>query len=131
MRDVIRKRLAEYRAEALKSIAIAVNGTKATFAERGGLNGSRCYLTINKDNETGLAKYMDRSVHFIRRVASGSWAEYADELRDGGHKLKQEIMDKMANDPGAKIWVEVKGCRPSALVGQNELIAKERIAGSS
>jgi hypothetical protein len=58
-----------------------------------------CYLAVNKDNEIGLAEYMDRSIHFIRHVASGSWAEYSDELRDAGHKLKQEIMDKLARDP--------------------------------
>jgi hypothetical protein len=42
---------------------------------------------------------MDRSIHFIRHVASGSWAEYADEVRDAGHQLKQDIMDKLARDP--------------------------------
>jgi len=99
MRDLIRKRLAEYRAEALESIAIAANRTKATFAQRGTLTSSMCYLAVNKDNETGLAEYMDRSIHFIRHVASGSWAEYADELRGGGQKLKQEIMNKMVIGP--------------------------------
>jgi hypothetical protein len=38
---------------------------------------------------------MDRSANFIRHVAPGSWAQYADELRDSGHKLKQEIMARM------------------------------------
>jgi hypothetical protein len=38
---------------------------------------------------------MDRSGDFIRHEAPGSWAEYADELRDGGNKLKQEIVAKM------------------------------------
>jgi hypothetical protein len=32
---------------------------------------------------------------YIRHVAPGSWPDYADELRDGGTKLKQEIMGKM------------------------------------
>jgi hypothetical protein len=36
-----------------------------------------------------------RETDFIRHVAPGAWAEYADELRDSGRKLKQEIMDRM------------------------------------
>jgi hypothetical protein len=99
MRDLIRKRLTEYRAETLDSIAIAENRTKVIHAGRGTPASSMCYLAINKDNETGLAEYMDKSIRFIRGVASGSWAEYSDELRDAGHKLKQEIMDKLARDP--------------------------------
>jgi hypothetical protein len=39
-----------------------------------------------------------QSTNFIRHVAAGSWAEYADELREGGNKLKQEIMAKMDSD---------------------------------
>lgn len=35
---------------------------------------------------------MDRSANFIRHVAPGSWAEYGDELRAAGNKLKEEIM---------------------------------------
>jgi hypothetical protein len=35
---------------------------------------------------------MDRSADFIRHVAAGSSAEYADELCDSGNKLKEEIM---------------------------------------
>jgi hypothetical protein len=99
MRERIRERLEEYRAEALERIGVAVNSTKAAFNQRGTLTSSMCYLAVNKDNETGLAEYMDRSIHFIRHVASGSWAEYSDELRDAGRKLKQEIMDKLAHDP--------------------------------
>jgi hypothetical protein len=99
MRDRIRERLEEYRAEALERIGVAMNKTKLAFNQRGTLTSSMCYLAINKDNETGLAEYMDRSIHFIRHVASGSWAEYSDELRDAGRKLKQEIMDKLARDP--------------------------------
>jgi hypothetical protein len=76
-----------------------MNKTKLAFNQRGTLTSSMCYLPVNKDNETGLAEYMDRSIHFIRHVASGSWAEYSDELRDAGRKLKQEIMDKLAHDP--------------------------------
>ena len=99
MRDRIRERLTEYRSEALGSgsIAIAENKTKSTFGQHGVVS-SRMYLAINKDNETGFAKYMDRSGSFIRHVAPGSWAEYADELRDGGTKLKQEIMAKVKHE---------------------------------
>jgi hypothetical protein len=92
MRDRIRERLAEYRTEALERIAVAVNKTKADAAQRGVLTSSMCYLAINRDNKSGFAQYMDQSADFIRQVARGSGAEYADELRDGGHKLKQEIM---------------------------------------
>jgi hypothetical protein len=99
MRDRIRQRLEEYGAEALECIGVAMNKTKLAFNQRGTLTSSMCYLAINKDNETGLAEYMDRSIHFIRHVASGSLAEYSDELRDAGRKLKQEIMDKLARDP--------------------------------
>jgi len=100
---MIRERLTEYRGEALESIAIAENRTKATHAQRGTATSSMCYLAINKDNETGLAEYMDRSAKFIRHVASGSSAEYADELRDAANKLKQDIMDKLAGDPCGKL----------------------------
>ena len=92
MRDVIKKRLAEYRIEALDSIAFAENRTKATFAQRGTLSSSMFHSSINEDNKTGFAQYMDQSANFIRQVAPGSSAEYVDELWDGGHKLKQEIM---------------------------------------
>jgi hypothetical protein len=95
MRDRIRERLTEYRTEALDSIAIAENRTKAAFAQRGTLSSSMFHLAINEDNRAGFAEYMDRSANFIRHVAAGSWAQYADELRDSGHKLKQEIMAKM------------------------------------
>jgi hypothetical protein len=95
MRDRIRERLTEYRAEALHSIAVAETRTKATFAKRNTLNSSRCHLAINEDNEAGFAEYMDRSANFIRHVAPGSWAQYGDEIRDSGHKLKQEILGKM------------------------------------
>jgi hypothetical protein len=56
------------------------------------------YLAINTDNETGFVEYMDQSASFIRQVAPGSWAEYADELRDGGHRLKQEIMARVEHE---------------------------------
>jgi len=94
----IRERLAEYRGEALERIASAENRTKSTYAQRGILSSSMCYLAINRDNETGFAEYMDRSANFIRHVAPGSWAEYAEELLDGGHKLKQEIMAKVKHE---------------------------------
>src|SRR6266487_1013781 len=98
MRDRIRDRLTEYRNEALDSIAIAENRTKSTFAVRGTLTSSMCYLAINRDNETGFAQYMDWSASFIRHVAPGSWAEYADELRDSGNKRKQEIMARVKHE---------------------------------
>jgi hypothetical protein len=93
MRDRIRERLTEYREEAHKRIGSAMAKTKSEFAGRGTLSSSMCYLAVNTDNETGLAEYMDRSIHFIRGVASGSWTEYVDELRDAEQKLKQDIMD--------------------------------------
>ena len=95
MRDQIKERLTEYRAEARDSIAIAENKTKAEFAKRGTLSSSMFHLAVNEDNKTGFAQYMERSGKFIRHVAPGSWPQYADELREGGHKLKQEIMARM------------------------------------
>src|SRR5262249_10951364 len=75
MRDRIRQRLDEYRAEAHERIGVAVNMTRSKHAE-----------------------YMDRSAAFIRHVAPGSWSEYADELRDGGQKLKEEIMARINHE---------------------------------
>ena len=98
MRDRIRERLTEYRAEALQSIGDAVNRTKSKFSGAGRMNSGYYYRTINKDNEDGFAKYMDRSANFIRHVAASSWSEYADELRAGGDKLKQEIMAKIDHE---------------------------------
>src|SRR5262249_43795950 len=98
MRDRIRERLTEYRTEALERIAVAVNRTQANAAQRGVLTSSMCYLAINEDNKTGFAQYMDQSANFIRQVAPGPWAEYADELRHGGTKLKQEIMAKVKHE---------------------------------
>jgi hypothetical protein len=95
MRDRIRQRLEEYRAEAHERIGIAVNKTKANFAQRGTLSSGGFYLAVNEDNKAGFAEYMDECTRFIRHVAPGSWPDYADELRDGGTKLKQEIMGKM------------------------------------
>jgi len=60
MRDQIRRRLEEYRAEALERIGIAVNRTKSKAV--GSLHGSRVHLTINEDNKVGFAEYMDRSI---------------------------------------------------------------------
>src|SRR5262245_65423081 len=93
MRERIRKRLREYRSEALERIGIAIKTTKRKASKAGHVNSNGTYLAINKDNETGVAEYMDRSANFIRHVAPGS-AEYVDELYDGGQKLKQEIMAK-------------------------------------
>jgi hypothetical protein len=96
MRDRIRKRLTEYRTEAMESIGIAVAKTTKTTREArtGNLNSGGFYLKVNEDNKSGFAEYMDRSIAFIRHVAPGSPAEYADELRDGANKLKQEIMER-------------------------------------
>jgi hypothetical protein len=90
MRDRIRERLTEYRTEALDSIAIGVNRTRSEAAGTGNLGSSRLNLVINDDTKAGFAEYMDRSIDFIRHVAPGP--ECADELRDAGYKLKQEIM---------------------------------------
>jgi hypothetical protein len=69
MRDRIRQRLEEYRAEAHERIGVAVNMTRSKHAVNGTLSSSMCYLAINKDNETGFAEYMDRSAAFIRHIA--------------------------------------------------------------
>ena len=98
MRDRIKERLTEYRTEALESIASDESRTRSTHAGRGTLNSSMLHHDINEVNKTGFAEYMDRSVNFIRQVAPGSWAEYADELRDGGNTLKQEIMAKPGDE---------------------------------
>jgi hypothetical protein len=94
MRERIRKRLTEYRAEAIQSIGEAVNRTRSELRDRGRTNSHEWYQAINKDNEAGFKKYMDQSAKFIRQVAPGSAAEYVDELYDGGQKLKREIMAK-------------------------------------
>src|SRR5262245_63233836 len=98
MRDRIRQRLDEYRAEAHERIGVAVNMTRSKHAVNGTLSSSMCYLAINKDNETGFGEYMDRSAAFIRHVAPGSWSEYADELRDGGQKIEEEIMARIYHE---------------------------------
>jgi len=110
MRERIRKRLKEYRSEALERIGIAINTTKRKASKAGHLNSNGTYLAINKDNETGVAEYMDRSANFIRHVAPGSSAEYVDELYDGGQKLKQEIMAKTDHvaAPGNSIAVQLR-----------------------
>jgi hypothetical protein len=94
MRERIRKRLKEYRAEALQSIGIAVDRTRSQLSSKGRTNSDAWYRAINKDNEAGFKKYMDQSAKFIRQIAPGSSAEYVDELYDGGQKLKREIMAK-------------------------------------
>jgi hypothetical protein len=106
MRDVIKKRLAEYRIEALDSIAFAENRTKATFAQRGTLSSSMFHSSINEDNKTGFAQYMDQSANFIRQVAPGSSAQYEDELRDAANELKQEIVDRI-NDRNFKVQLDL------------------------
>jgi hypothetical protein len=95
MRDQIRQRLEEDRAEAFERIEKAVNKTKANFAQRNTLNSGGFYLAVNEDNKAGFAEYMDECARFIRHLARGSGADYADELREGGSKLKQEIMGKI------------------------------------
>src|SRR5262245_3588053 len=97
MRERIRKRLKEYRAEALQSIGITVNRTRSQLSSKGRTNSHAWYRAINKDNEAGFKKYMDQSAEFIRQMAPGSSAEYVDELWDGGQKLKREIMAKTAH----------------------------------
>jgi len=120
MRERIRKRLKEYRSEALERIGIAINTTKRKASKAGHLNSNGTYLAINKDNETGVAEYMDRSANFIRHVAPGSAAEYVDELYDGGQKLKQEIMAKTNHDlviSGNSIAVQLRNELEAALDG--------------
>jgi len=94
MRERIRKRLREYRADAIQSIGVAVNRTRSQLSSKGRTNSHAWYRAINKDNEAGFKKYMDQSAKFIRQMAPGSSAEYVDELWDGGQKLKREIMAK-------------------------------------
>jgi len=89
MRERIRERLAEYREEAHERIGSAVAMTKSKFAGANTLTSTMCQLAINEDNKTGFAGFMDRSIAFIRHVAPG---QYADELRDGANKMKQEVM---------------------------------------
>jgi len=110
MRERIRKRLREYRAEALDGIMVAVNRTRSELRGNGRTNGHEWYQAINKDNEAGLAKYMDQSAKFIRQIAPGSSGEYVDELYDGGQKLKQEIMAKTDHvaAPGNSIAVQLR-----------------------
>jgi hypothetical protein len=103
MRERIRKRLREYRTEALEGIGVAVNRTRSKAAGYGNLNSSRLSLTINDDTKAGFAEYMDQSIKFIRHVAPGSSAEYVDELWDGGHKLKQEIMANTKSELRAQL----------------------------
>src|SRR5262245_37019384 len=91
MRERIRKRLKDYRADALQSIGVRAIGS-------GNLGNSRLSLTINDDTKAEFAEYMDQSIKFIRQVAPGSSAEYVDELWDGGQKLKQEIIAKTDHD---------------------------------
>src|SRR5262245_15442995 len=94
MRERIRKRLKEYRAEALQTIGIAVIRTRSQLSSKSRTNSHAWYQAINKENEAGFAKYMDQSAKFIRQVAPCSSVEYVDELYDGGQKLKREIMAK-------------------------------------
>ena len=114
MRERIRKRLKEYRAEALQSIGIAVDRTRSQFS-KARTNGHEWYQAINKDNEAGLAKYMDQSAKFIRQLAPGSSAEYVDELYDGGQKLKREIMAKTDHASGNAIAVQLRTKLEAAL----------------
>lgn len=93
MKDRIKKRLSEYRDEALQSISDALSETKSELSGRG--RSKAWYRAIGKDYEGGLAKYMDLSANFIRQVAAGSEADYANELRDAGNELKEEIIRKI------------------------------------
>jgi hypothetical protein len=132
MRERIRKRLREYRAEALERIGIAINTTKRKASKAGHLNSNGTYLAINKDNETGVAKYMDRSANFIRHVAPGSSAEYVDELYDGGQKLKREIMAKTDHDlaiSGNSIGAQLRNKLEAALDGLIERKVEDFVIG--
>jgi hypothetical protein len=106
----------------LDNIAVAINKTKSEFSGAGRLNSHGYYRSINENNKDGFAQYMDQSANFIRRVASGSYAEYADELWDGGNTLKQEIMAKMDHEnrmagalPGNSIRDELRNDLEAAL----------------
>jgi hypothetical protein len=103
MRDWIRERLTEYRSEALERIGIAVNRTRSKAAGTGNLNSSRLSLTINDDTKAGFSEHMDQSANFIRQVAPCGWIEYGDELRDSGHKLKQETMANTKSELRAQL----------------------------
>ena len=98
MRDLIKKRLTEYRSETLNSIAVAEDTTKAAFSERGTSRSSMFHRAINRDNENGFTQYMDRSANFISHVAGSSASQHANELRDEANKLKQEIMAKPGDE---------------------------------
>src|SRR5262245_48933641 len=117
MRERIRKRLREYRADAIRSIGVAVNRTRSELRDKGRTNGHECYQAINTDNEAGLAKYMDRSAKFIRQVTPGSSGEYVDELYDGGQELKREIMAKSDHvaASGNSIAVQLRAEHDAAL----------------
>jgi hypothetical protein len=97
MRDQIRQHLTEYRAEAIQRIGDVVNRTKSKASETGRANSPAYYRAINEDNKAAFAEYMDGSADYICQVAPGT-VEYADELRDAGNKLKQEIMAKIDHD---------------------------------
>ena len=76
MKDLIRKRLTEYRTEAMDSIGVAVNRTKSKAAGTGNLNSSKVYLAINEDNKAGFEAYMDRSMR-APPITTSSQAETA------------------------------------------------------
>jgi hypothetical protein len=67
MRERIRKRLREYRADAIQSIGDVVNRTKSELSGSGRTDSHAWYRAIDKDNEAGFAKYMDQSANFIRQ----------------------------------------------------------------
>src|SRR5262245_45240814 len=107
MRDQIRQQLTEYRTEALERIGDTVNRTKSKASETGQANTPAYYRAINEDNKAGFAQYMDQSADYICQVAPGT-AEYADELRDAGNKLKQEIIEKTAEAGSTQFRAELK-----------------------
>jgi hypothetical protein len=119
MRERIRARLREYRTKALLTIVAAVNTTKSKFSGASRLNSHGYYRSINENNEAGFATYMDQSANFIRQAAPGSSGEYVDELWDGGHKLKQEIMAKVDREnsmtPGNSMAVQLRNDLDAAL----------------
>jgi hypothetical protein len=75
MKDLIRKRLTEYRTEAMDSIGVAVNRTKSKAAGTGNLNSSKVYLAINEDNKAGFEAYMDRFIAFDPHLWGMLWRD--------------------------------------------------------
>jgi hypothetical protein len=79
MRERIRARLKQYRAEAVDSIGAAVNRMKSTFSGAARMNGRPYYLAINKDNEAGFATFSGlNKITAIHKI----WNNMTKEPRD-------------------------------------------------